>query len=225
MNKFRICKHCNKTFDIADKPLGWMANHSRWCNLNPKRNEYKIKSSNAIIAMNKVRLENPDNLNQYAKAKSQGIDLKCSDETKLKISKSNLGKKHTDEIKRKLSVIQKNYLKNNPDKHVWKSNSKFKSAPCEHLKTCLRAKNIEFVEEYNPMPDRMFSVDIAFIKQKIIFEVNGNQHYDDPAIGKLKQYYQDRHNLIESQGWKIFEIHYSKVFDVKYVDELLLNLK
>lgn len=223
MNKIRTCKHCNKNFDISDKPLGWMANHSRWCDLNPKRSEYK----NRFAAMNKARLENPNRLNQnqYTKAKSQGIDLKCSDETRLKLSKANLGKKHTEETKRKLSEIQKAYLKDNPDKHVWKSNNKFKSAPCEHLKAYLKSKNIEFVEEYTPLPDRLFSVDIAFMKQKTIFEVNGNQHYADPATGKLNQYYQDRHDLIESQGWKIFEIHYSRVFDTKYIDELLLNLK
>jgi len=32
-----ICKHCNIKFDLSDKPKGWMANHSRWCDLNPKK--------------------------------------------------------------------------------------------------------------------------------------------------------------------------------------------
>ena len=39
----RKCKHCNVEFDISDKPSGWMANHSRWCNENPKRQDYVDK--------------------------------------------------------------------------------------------------------------------------------------------------------------------------------------
>jgi hypothetical protein len=34
------CKHCKQIFAIVDKPKGWMANHSRWCDANPKRVEY-----------------------------------------------------------------------------------------------------------------------------------------------------------------------------------------
>lgn len=224
MNKIRTCKHCNKNFDISDKPSGWMANHTRWCDLNPKRDEYKIKSSNAVVAMNKARLENPNNLNQYTKAKSQGIDLKCSDETKLKISKAKLGKSHTEKTKQLLSEKQKAYLKDNPEKHVWKSNAKFKSVPCEHLKQYLKDKGLEFVEEYNPIPDRMFSVDIAFLDKRIIFEVNGNQHYSDVKLQKLAPYYLERHNMIEAEGWKVIEIHYTKVFDNKYIDNLISEL-
>lgn len=37
------CKWCNQNFDISNKPKGWMANHSRWCNDNPKRIEYANK--------------------------------------------------------------------------------------------------------------------------------------------------------------------------------------
>lgn len=37
----RTCKHCKETFDTDDKPLGWMANHTRWCHKNPNRNKSK----------------------------------------------------------------------------------------------------------------------------------------------------------------------------------------
>ena len=36
----RQCKWCEKSFDLSDKPKGFMANHSRWCDENPKRKEY-----------------------------------------------------------------------------------------------------------------------------------------------------------------------------------------
>lgn len=39
------CKHCLNIFDLSDKPSGWMANHSRWCLENPKRDHY-VKNNN-----------------------------------------------------------------------------------------------------------------------------------------------------------------------------------
>lgn len=35
------CKHCKEIFCIIDKPKNWPANHSRWCDDNPKQMEYK----------------------------------------------------------------------------------------------------------------------------------------------------------------------------------------
>ena len=34
--KISVCKHCGLQEDISIKPKGWMANHSRWCEKNPK---------------------------------------------------------------------------------------------------------------------------------------------------------------------------------------------
>jgi hypothetical protein len=39
------CKWCNEFFEITDKPKGWMANHTRWCDNNPKKNFYLNKLS------------------------------------------------------------------------------------------------------------------------------------------------------------------------------------
>jgi len=38
-----ICKHCNKDIPQLNKPNNYMANHSRWCEDNPKRKEYMDK--------------------------------------------------------------------------------------------------------------------------------------------------------------------------------------
>lgn len=46
----RVCKHCGKSFDTSDKPNGWMANHSRWCDSNPKRKMYVDRLENARVA-------------------------------------------------------------------------------------------------------------------------------------------------------------------------------
>lgn len=128
----------------------------------------------------------------------------------------------TQETRDKLSKIRKEFLRNNPDKHNWKSNNKFKSIPCEHLKEYLRENNICFLEEHSISQERFYSIDIAFPHKMIALEVNGRQHYDDS--NQLKPYYQERHDYIKSLGWTIIELYYAKVFQKKFKEDLLNSL-
>lgn len=127
--------------------------------------------------------------------------------------------KLSESAKKNISEKRKIYLKNNPDKHPWKSKDKFKSEPCENFKRILRQYNFNFIEEFTPTFDRNYSIDIVFPEKMIGIEINGNQHYE--RDGKLKKYYQDRHDHIESSGWKLYEIHYSLCFDEQYVFNLI----
>jgi very-short-patch-repair endonuclease len=130
--------------------------------------------------------------------------------------------RHDEETKKKISQKRKKYLKENPDKHVWKRNEKFKSDPCNKLKDALKENNINFVEEYQPIEDRFYSVDIAFPHIKLAIEINGNQHYN--RDGSLKEYYQQRHNLIESQGWEVREYHYASVYNEEWLNTIITKL-
>jgi len=134
----------------------------------------------------------------------------CSDKCK---------KYRSPESKKKVSIGIKKYLKENPKKHVWKRDEKFKSEPCELVKSYLLEKNINFIEELSPLEGRSFSMDIAFPDKKIAIEINGNQHYNND--GSLKDYYQERHDLIEKEGWKLIELHYSIAFNLDKLDKIL----
>lgn len=118
----------------------------------------------------------------------------------------------------KISEKVRSYYKNNPDAHPWKRHEKFVSVPCETLKQGLRDAGVNFVEEYQPLEDRLFSVDIAFPDRKFAIEVNGNQHYNKD--GTLKDYYRQRHDLITAAGWKLLELPYKLAFDTAYVMSL-----
>ena len=98
-----ICKHCKKEFDKKS-----IANHSRWCDFNPKRKEYadalkgRIKGRNNVELMNEARKKSGIH-NQFEKARIEGRDIpKHSDETKEKIRASSTGRKHTEETKQHL---------------------------------------------------------------------------------------------------------------------------
>lgn len=125
---------------------------------------------------------------------------------------------HSEDTRKQMSINRKLWLKQNPDKHVWKRNSKFVSIPCEKLKDFLREHDIEFVEEVTISKTRNFAVDILIPSKNLIIEVNGNQHYN--VDGTLKKYYQTRHDHIISLGWHVIELHYTLVFD----HNLVLNL-
>lgn len=125
-------------------------------------------------------------------------------------------------IQKKIQQSRVKFLKENPDKHPWKNNSKFISKPCEFLKSFLREKGYIFIEEYSPFLEKNYQIDIAFPPIKLGIEVNGNQHYD--KNGNLKQYYYIRNEYFENQGWKLLEIHYSLVYNKEFILNLLNNL-
>jgi len=98
----RVCKHCKKEFDISDKTLGWMANHSRWCDKNPKRKEYAdaLKGRNNVELMNEARKKSGIH-NQFEKARIEGRDIP-KHPMKGKEVPALQGRKHTEETKQHL---------------------------------------------------------------------------------------------------------------------------
>lgn len=98
----RKCKHCKDEFNICDKPKGWMANHSRWCDKNPKRQEYidKLKNNgdvDRIQLMNEARKKSGIH-NQFEKARIEGKDIP-EHPMKGKEVPALQGRKHTKETK------------------------------------------------------------------------------------------------------------------------------
>lgn len=134
--------------------------------------------------------------------------------------------KHSKKTKYSLSIKRKKFLSENPEKHPWKKHTKFISEPCEHFKNILRQKGIEFIEEFQPLlPERFFSIDVALIHKRIGVEINGNFHYNgNNKNNSLKDYYKNRHQILESAGWTIYEIHYLDVYDNNKMTDLLSRL-
>lgn len=211
MKKY-ICKFCNKEISNA----GCLVLHESYCKNNPNKKDYSKIGGFEQYNRRCKELGIPHD-NQYTKAKKLGLPKpEISEETRKKLSKTSKGRKHTEETKLKLSLIRKKWLSEHKDEHVWKRDSKFRSIPCENLKSFLKDKGINFVEEYSPFNEINYSVDIAFPDEKIGIEVNGNQHYN--RDGSLKEYYQKRHDYFENAGWKLFEIHYTKCYKIKIND-------
>lgn len=130
----------------------------------------------------------------------------------------------TDDVRKSISLSRKKYLSENPEKHPWRSNLKFASEPCEKLKERLKSEGFVFEAEWMPIPEqRSFSIDIAFPDIKLGIEINGNQHYN--RDGTLRDYYAQRHRLIEASGWNLLEVHFSHCYSGESVAELIQALR
>lgn len=130
-------------------------------------------------------------------------------------------RKTSEKTKKKLSEIRTNYLINNPDKKSWQTSSNRNSIPCQFVKNLFKENNIQFTEEHEPLihKNRFFSIDIAFPNKKFGIEINGRQHYN--SDGSLKEYYQNRHDLIVQEGWTLIEVPYHKAFNKQYMLSLI----
>jgi hypothetical protein len=190
--KVKNCPHCSINLDtVSDR-----ANHVRWCENNPNRKVAKKYSPKSCIKCGAT----------FIHSRNKCCSAECARTT-------------TEETKDAQSDSRHLFLKENPEKHPWKNKDKFISEPCEIVKKYLVSKNINFVEEWSPLIDRFFSIDIAFPDIKFGIEINGNQHYN--RDGTLKDYYQRRHDEIVSSGWTIVELHYSVAWDLKRIDDII----
>ncbi len=91
MNK---CKYC--LMDISNLAKYEKANHVRWCEKNPKRDDYSSNLKN-------VRLSIKNHSNQFIRAKQNNESCHVSEETKLKLKNAFSGKHHSDKTKKLIS--------------------------------------------------------------------------------------------------------------------------
>lgn len=134
------------------------------------------------------------------------------------------GKHWTDEEKKHLSEKMKQYLKEHPERHVWKRIKAYQSVPCDILKKFLLENNINFYAEYHDDSwSHNYSIDIAFPNKRFGIEVNGNQHYAHD--GNLQEYFQIRHDYLVSEGWTIIEIPYQMVWNDDFKNKLLKEIR
>lgn len=207
------CKFCSKLC----KNYRSLVNHERLCKNNPNAQKIVEWAHNDNWHKAMANMRGHGGNNQYTKAKRLGLPPPINPMFG-KIS-PNRGKKISEEVKKKISEGRKKWIRENPDKYPWKrKEGRFKSVPCEHLKEILH-KEFNFVEEYTDETwEHKYSLDIAFPDNKIAIEVNGTQHYN--RDGTLKDYYQKRHNYLESCGWKIMEVYYTHCFVEDKINEI-----
>lgn len=220
-----ICKYCKKEFDSKQK----LAGHVTFCKHNPNYldNINKLKENRKNINYNNFKNNNKQYICKYCGKiiNNKGClvlhERSCINnpnriitekQLKLKEQKQNKQpKKLSEEHKRKIKESLIKWRKLNYEKFL--QYSRQKSQCCENFKKMLKLKNINFIEEYSPfIPNKLYSLDIAFPDIKIGIEINGSQHYNKD--GSLNQYTLEKQKYFEDRGWKIFQIFYKLCYNI-----------
>ena len=117
------------------------------------------------------------------------------------ISKTQSGRKHKEETKRKISESRIKFLKENPDKVPYKLNHYTKrSYPEKLFRNELERRDIKgWIEQYQI---GLYSYDFAFPQLKIDIEIDGATHKQD----KIKEIDKKRDEYSKSLGWRVFRI-------------------
>ena len=197
------CKYCNKEFDISLEKKGFMANHTRWCEENPKLEKYRKD----LCARNKSLKNTFKHKNQYIKAKENGIKIVCSDATKEKIRKSNTGKKHTEETK---MLIREKALQSNHQR-VCKKTVEYKciDGSIVKLDSSWEVELAKILDKYNikwvrPKPLKWFDKDGICHNYFPDFYLVDFRIYLDPKNDYVKLKQKEKLKCLEEQYNNIF---------------------
>lgn len=225
------CKYCGKKF-LNKQHLG---GHVTFCKLNPN-NQHNLDLLH--LARNNKNDKNENFVCKYCGKKVGNNGCLVLHERRCKLNplyiptqkqieheiKKNKPRKLSEETKQKIREGLAKWKKQN--EQLFLEYSRGKSKCCENFKQMLRNKNISFVEEYTPfIPEKLYSLDIAFPNEKIGIEINGSQHYT--TTGELNEKTIEKQKYFEERGWKIFQVYYKQCYNINinnFSDILALDI-
>ena len=225
------CKYCGKVFSNKQQ----LGGHITFCELNPNkkhnldllhlaRKNKNVKDEKFVCKYCGKKIGNKGCLVLHErKCKLNPLYVPTQKQIEQEI-KRNKPRKLSEETKQKIREGLARWKKEN--EQLFLEYSRGKSKCCENFKQMLRNKNISFIEEYTPfIPDRLYSLDIAFPNEKIGIEINGSQHYT--VNGELNDKTLEKQKYFEERGWKIFQIYYKQCYTInidEFSDILALNI-
>jgi len=119
---------------------------------------------------------------------------------------TNKPQKHTEEAKRKISVIRTAYLKLHPEKVPYRLNhSSKRSIPELIFEKALKEYGLTNFEPEKPMS--IYQFDFAFPEERIDVEIDGKLHLTD----NVKRIDERRDKWTESIGWRVIRFTASDV--------------
>jgi very-short-patch-repair endonuclease len=220
-----ICQYCGLDLKTIEKGAN-RANHVRWCSLNPNRNHSKSgrKSIEAsFIPWDLIQKDYDSGMTLGQLCNKYSIKWSTFSRNKKKYGFNQhrgIAFFPSAESREKMRKSRIRYLESH--EHNWSFNHKI-SFPCNKFKDELRKNGISFIEEYRPLLDHFYQIDIAFPDKKIGIEVNGNQHYNEDKT--LAPYYQKRKEEIEKVGWKLYDFHFSLFYRKNKIHEIIDFIK
>jgi len=137
-----------------------------------------------------------------------------------KLAKKLKPQKHSEETKKKISKIRRNFLKENPDKvpYLLNHHSKGMSYPEKYFEKVFRNENIDLVYHFRI---GTYQLDFSDPARKIDIEIDGEQHYCDNKIVKSDQ---RRNKYLEDRGWIVYRVRWSHYVSMdKEIKKLIIK--
>lgn len=127
----------------------------------------------------------------------------------------------TDSMKQKQRINRLNYLNKRSGDSAWEKRSRGEFSYLEEWfnKKCEDRgiyEKYDVINEYTIFP---YSIDFAFINEKVAVELDGKCHFINGNERIEKDIKKD--NFLISLGWKIFRIRYDQINDDSKIEELL----
>lgn len=208
-NPIVCCIECRKEFKLSGINTHYLRTHlkdSRFSNSGWKKGD-------------------PNHPKQNGYTKNEDYEL--SDESREKIRLANIGRKHSEKTKEKISKKRKEFLHKNPDKVPYLLNhySRGPSYPETYWKEVLEQNVIVYEPEYKISS---YSLDFAILDKKIDLEIDGEQHYLDERIVKSDK---RRNEYLMNNGWQIIRVRWSefqkldKQNKIDYIQSIVTKIK
>ena len=205
--KTAICKFCETelTGTFAE-----IANHARWCEKNPLRDDYSNKLVHARSC-----IENHSNQFLAGKATCH------SPETLEKLKRIGA----SSEQREKISKGVRDFFDKNPDKVGWRHHGQWRvkqSWPEKYFQKVFDDSSLSYVKEH---PVKRFSIDFAFLEKMIAVEIDGSHHR------ALKERDARRDKELLEEGWLTIRVDWvdyvklSKEDKSLFIQDLLSKLK
>lgn len=202
LEKARACRKFNNPLESIEstctfcgkvcKNQNSLRNHERLCKMNPERQEtYLMKNKDHARS------------NQFIKAKKLGLPIP---EGTLKGKPGTwLGRKHTEDQKKKISEgVKKAHDEGRG--HTWKNRYLNPSYAEQWLYGFLDARNVQYKKE---VPFKGFFLDVV-IGNKVI-EIDGEQHYLPEQFPEQIERDQRKDKLLKEEGYQELRLRWSLV--------------
>jgi len=210
------CEKCNKEFDSRFS----LNAHKKNCGKIKNKRNRKTKIENRITKCQYCGIVEMN----YLKLGGHIVNCKLNPtygDRILNLKEKNIGKKHSDETKKKISEIRKEYLKNNPDKVPYLLNhSRNESYPEKYFTELFKNEKIEVIKKFRI---GLYELDFSIPHKKINIEIDGEQHYVD---NKIVESDIRRNRYLSDLGWITYRIRWSEyqkmenIEKYKFINEL-----
>lgn len=209
------CPHCKKTWEELNVKKSEKGNHTRWCLLNPKLQEYKdkLKSRDTISLMRDAKILKYGQISwNKGQTKETNEKIKKSGENLSKRYKNGeligvwKNKKLSKEHKKKVSLgMKKAHAEGrHPGYSFINKDPNRMSYPEKHIKECFINEglfDLFKIEIHKPVGK--YFLDFSFSDLKIDFEIDSQYHI---SSREAIEHDIKRNNFLIKHGWKVYRI-------------------